>query len=78
MQLTDLVIPIEQQTDEELKERLQALKSRREMDRPAKAKHAEKAQKKETKKKLSPIQKMLSELSPEEIQRLLKEHGNEV
>lgn len=75
MQLSDLVKPIEEQTDEELRERLSLLRSRREMERPAKAKHVEKAKKKETKKKLSPIQKMLSELSPEEIQRLLKEHG---
>jgi hypothetical protein len=75
MQLSDLVKPIEEQTDEELRERLQALRSRREMERPAKAKHVQKAQKKEVRKKISPIQKMLEQLSPEEIAQLLKEHG---
>ena len=73
MQLSDLVKPIEEQTDEELRERLQALRSRREMERPAKAKHVEKAKKKETRKKLTPIEKMLEELSPEELAQLLKD-----
>jgi hypothetical protein len=73
MQLSDLVTPIEEQTDEELRERLQALRSRREMERPAKAKHKEKVQKKETRKKTAPIRKLLEELSPEQIELLLRD-----
>jgi hypothetical protein len=75
MQLSDLVKPIEEQTDEELRERLSQVRSRREQDRPARAKHKEKAVKKEVKKKVAPIEKLLMGLSEEDLQRLLQEHG---
>lgn len=71
MQLSDLVKPIEEQTDDELRERLQSLRTRREEIRPAKVQHAEKAKKKEGKKIKHGLAKLLDNLTPEQIDMLL-------
>jgi hypothetical protein len=75
MQLGDLVKPIEDMTDEELRERLHGIRHRQTVERPATQARAAKKQKKEVKKKLSPLSKMLDQLSPEELEQLLKDMG---
>ena len=72
MQLGDLVKPIEEMTDEELRERLQGIRHRQTVERPASKARTVKKEKKETRKKLNPIQKLLGELTPEQIEELLK------
>lgn len=77
MQLNDLVKPIEEQSDEELRQRLFELRHRRETLRPAAKKRVEKAAKKETKKQSSAAEKLLSQLDPAQLALLLKEMGAE-
>ena len=72
MQLGDLVKPIEDMTDDELRERLQGVRQRQSVERPAAKARAAKKEKKETRKRLTPIQKLLEGLSEEEIQALLE------
>lgn len=75
MQLNDLVKPIEEQTDEELRERLFAIRHRRETERPAAQTRVKKAARKESKKKMSAAEKMLSELPADVLAALLQEMG---
>lgn len=73
MQLSHLIKLIEDQTDEELLIRLQELRQRRETDRPvAKAKITKEKKKKST-KTVTAAEKILADLSPEELEALLKE-----
>ena len=75
MQLFDLIKPIEEQTDEELKARLFDLRHRREEVRPAGKVRVKKAEKKESKKKVSAAEKLLADLTPEQLAILMKELG---
>jgi hypothetical protein len=75
VQLNDLVKPIEEMTDEELKQRLFDLRHRREVEKPAAKARVKKAEKKESKKKVSAAEKLLADLSPEDLAALLKELG---
>jgi len=75
MQLSDLVKPIDQMTDDELKESLRALRHRRTTERPAAAKHKAKAEKKEAAPKMTKVKNLLAGLSPEEMAALLKQLG---
>lgn len=75
MQLSDLVKPIEEMTDEELRDKLAEVRRRQSVERPSSSNRKKKAATKEVKKKLTPLEKMLDQLSPEELQQLLKEHG---
>lgn len=75
MQLDGLVKHIEQQTDDELRERLYALRHRRETEKPKQRKIVEKAAKKETRKKVSAAEKLLEGLSPEQLEILMKSLG---
>lgn len=72
MQLSDLVKPLEDMSEEELKDRLRAVRDRRENIRPARQKIKEKAAKKESKKKVSAVEKLLEGLSPADLEALLK------
>ena len=72
MQLGDLVKPIEEQTDEELKARLFELRHRREHERPAAKDRVKKAVKKESRKKVTAVEKLLAGLDPTELEALLK------
>ena len=72
MQLHNLVQPIENMTDEELRARLIDLRRRREVEKPKAVKKAVKAEKQEGKKKVSAAEKLLAELSPEQLEALLK------
>jgi len=73
MQLSDLVKPIDQMTDDELKESLRALRHRRTIERPAAAKHKAKAEKKEAAPKMAKVKNLLNGLSQEEMKTLLKQ-----
>lgn len=72
MQLDGLVKPIDNMSDEELRERLYALRHRRETEKPKQRKIVEKAAKKETRKKVSAAEKLLEGLTPEQLDILLK------
>lgn len=76
-QLLDLVVPIESQTDEDLRIRLNALRHRRETLRPSAKKHKEKAVKKIKKEKSSKVikaaTKAIEGMSAAQIELLLVE-----
>ena len=71
MQLSDLVKPIDQQTDEELLERLRAIRHNRTVERPAAKRHAKKAVKKISNAKVSKISSLVEGLNQDEIQKML-------
>lgn len=75
MQLNNLIQPLEDMSDEELKQRLFDLRHRRETERPVAKKKMQKAAKKASNKKVSSAEKMLANLSPEELAALMKELG---
>lgn len=75
MQLPDLIKPISEQSDEELKERLFALRHRRDVERPAAQARKKQAEKKESNKANSAAEKLLGQLSPEELSELLRTIG---
>lgn len=75
MQLGDLVKPIEDMSDEELKKRLFDIRHRREVERPVAKSKAKKAATKKSNKKVSEAEKMLASLSAEQLEALLKEMG---
>lgn len=75
MQLSDLVKPLDQMTDDELKESLKELRHRRSVERPAAAKHKAKAEKKESAPKVAKVKNILAGLSPADIAALLKQLG---
>jgi hypothetical protein len=76
-QILDLVVPIESQTDEELRIRLDALRHRREVIRPSAKKHKADAVKKIKKEKSSKVTKaatkVLEGMSAAQIELLLAE-----
>lgn len=71
-QLIDLVTPIESQTDEELLKRLDDLRNRREVVRPAAKARVVKEKKKVQKKAVTAAEKLLADLSPEQLAMLLE------
>lgn len=75
MQLKDIVKPIDQMTDEELLEHLRQIRHRRSVERPAARAKVERAEKKESRGKLSKMDKMLAALSPEDRAKLIAELG---
>lgn len=75
MQLHNLVQPIEGMSDEELRARLIELRRRRETERPKAAKAAKKSEGKESRKKVTSAEKLLADLSPEQLALLLTQLG---
>ena len=73
MQLKDLVKPLDQQTDEELLERLRTVRHNREVARPVARKKAAKAEKKASISRVGTAEKLLAGLSEEEQLELLKQ-----
>lgn len=63
MQMSDLVKPIDQLSDDELLERIRAMRHRREVLRPAKKAHIERAAKKVTKVKDKKTNALLAAMS---------------
>lgn len=74
-QLINLVKPIEDMSDEELAARLFDLRHRRDVVKPAAQAHKQKAVKKEAKKQSSAAEKLLLNLTPEQLTLLMKELG---
>lgn len=75
MQLKDLVTPIRDMTDEELREKLRSIRHNRTVVRPAAAKKTERTEKKESRAKVSAVDKLLDGLSPEQKAELIKQLG---
>lgn len=75
MQLMNLVKPIEDMTDDELREQLRAIRHNRKVIRPAAQKHKEKVVKKESKAKTSKVEALIKNLTPEQIKQLLLNLG---
>lgn len=75
MQLTDLVKPIESMTDDELLERLRAIRNNRITVRPAAKAHAKRAAKKGQQGRMSAVEKLLAGMSPEDRAAIMAELG---
>jgi len=75
MQLTDLIKPLDQLTDEELLARLNEVRHRRTVERPAAARRVAQVEKKETRVKVNAMDKLIADLSTEEREALLKQLG---
>ena len=79
MDLTQLVKPIEEMSTDELMDRLRAVRARREVIRPAARKHEERAETKVSRNRVSKansqLEKLLANLSPDELKTLLEQHG---
>lgn len=72
MQMSDLIKPIEECSQEELVERLKQIRNMRTVTRPAAKTHEKRAKKKEGKVKVSKVEALLANLSPEDLQKLLE------
>lgn len=75
MQLHNLVQPIENMSDDELRARLIDLRRRRETEKPKAAQAIKKSEKQDGRKKVSAAEKILAELTPEQLEILLKSLG---
>ena len=75
MQLTDLVKPIEQCSDEELLERLRVVRNNRNTVRPAAKAHAKREAKKGQQGRMSAVEKLLDGMSPEQRAALIAQLG---
>ena len=75
MQLKDLVKTLDQMTDDELLERLREVRHRRSVERPAHRAHVERAERKESTKRMSALDKLLSSLSEAERDALMAQLG---
>ena len=71
MHLKDLISQIENQSDEELLERLRVTRHNRSVARPVAKRKAAKAAKRESQAKTTSLEKLMKNLSAEEIQILL-------
>ncbi len=75
MQLTDLVKPIEDCTDEELLERLRKIRHNRNTVRPAAKTHAKKEAKRGQQGRMNKVEKLLEGLTEEQRKQLILELG---
>lgn len=75
MQLHNLVQPIENMSDDELRARLIDLRRRRETEKPKAVKKAAKAEKQEGRKKVTAAEKLLADLTPEQLEILMAQLG---
>lgn len=75
MQLDQLVKPLEDMSDEELRESLRALRQRRTTERPAAKKRVERAAKKGTVGKINKIAGLFDGMSNAEKEALIKALG---
>ena len=75
MQLHDLIKPLDQLTDDELRERLREIRHSRTVVRAAAQKHKEKPAKEKAKKASSKVDTLLKQMTPEQIQQLLLDLG---
>lgn len=71
MQLQDLVKPLEQLTDDELRQKLQEIRHKRNHIKPAAKAHAKKAVKKGSQGRVSKVEDMFAGMSEADKQALL-------
>lgn len=76
MQLKDLVKPIDQMDEDELMAHLRQVRHRRSVERPAQRAHIERAEKKESKTRMSALDKLLAGMSDEDKAKLLAQLEN--
>jgi hypothetical protein len=72
-QILSLIKPLDEMSDEELRQHLINVRRRREVERPAAKAKVIKEKEKKNKPKMSAAEKLLSSLSPEELEALMKE-----
>lgn len=72
MQLSDLVQPIDKMSDEELLERLRQVRHNREVVRPARKAHIERAEKKVSRGRVKKTENLLEGLSEAERNELIR------
>ena len=72
MQMQDLITPIEKMTDEELLDRLRAVRSRRTTERPAGAARAKRAAKKGAVTRINKVDSFTKDLTPAQKAELIK------
>jgi hypothetical protein len=72
MQIQDLCKTIEQMTSDELLAHVRAIRLRREVIRPAAAKHVERVEKKASRGRVSKVSTMLDNLSPADQLKLIE------
>lgn len=72
MQLKDLVTPISEQSDEELLERLRAIRNRRNTLKPAAQARKKRAAKKGASARINKVEALLELLSEDELKKLLE------
>ena len=75
MQLHNLVQPIENMSDDELRARLIDLRRRRETEKPKAARAIKKSEKQDGRKKVSAAEKLLADLTPEQLEILMAQLG---
>lgn len=75
MQLKDLVKRVEDMTDEELREHVRALRHSRTVTRAAHKKHKEKPAKQAHKVKENKLDKLIADMSPDQVKQLLLQLG---
>lgn len=73
MKLHDLVVPIDEMTDEQLLERLRQVRQRREIERPVAKRKAATVEKKTSRARVSKTEDLLDLLSPEERAALISQ-----
>lgn len=73
MQLADITPSIERMSDSELANFIFKIRERREHTRPVMKRKIKKATAKKSQKKLKGVEKLISQLSPAELELLLKE-----
>lgn len=78
MQLLDLIKPLDQFTDDELRERLRVIRNNRTVTRPAAKAHAKKAAKKTSRAKVSKNEKLIEGLTEEQKLALIAQLQGEL
>ena len=76
MQINQLIKPIDEMSDEELRDRIRELRHRRETVRPAAKARVERAVKKQSIKKQTQTEQLLASLSPEQLTALISSLGD--
>lgn len=76
MQINQLIKPIDEMSDEELRDRIRELRHRRETVRPAAKARVERAVKKQSIKKQTQTEQLLASLSPEQLAALISSLGD--
>lgn len=74
-QILTLVKSMDEMSDEELREHLINIRRRREIERPAAKAKVAKVKEKQDKPKMNAAEKLLTNLSPEDLAMLMKELG---